>query len=111
MQMSENEHRRYIFEKMQAAIDTEITCLAQKQPNVDHHRVKRDVWKIMGEYLKSEQNASMTSQEEYLAGLRTFIEERYPRNAPQPEFESVLDVVRRVKARMGWNEISDTTIV
>ena len=39
MQMNEKEHQGYIFDKIQAAVDTEITCLAQKQPRLDHETV------------------------------------------------------------------------
>ena len=108
--MSEDEHRCVIFEKMQAAIDLEITGLVQDQPSVDHDRVKRDVWKIMGEYLKSEQNATMTNQEEVSAGLQNYIVEAYPGKEPRLEFESVLNVFLGVKRRLGWDQIADTTI-
>ena len=38
--MNEDEHRRYIFEKLQAAIDTETAALAREQPGLDHDRIK-----------------------------------------------------------------------
>lgn len=110
MQMTEDEHHRSIFEKIQAAIDTEIARFAQDQPGLDHDRVKRDVRDVLAAYLWSKRNASMTSEEQYWAGLLRFMGEAYPRNAPRAEYEAVYNIVERVKKCMGWEEIADTTI-
>ena len=108
--MTEDEHHLYIFEKIQAAIDTEITRFAQEQPGLHHDRVKRDVWHIMAAYLRSKRNASMTSEEQYWAGLLRFMGEAYPGNAPRGEYEAVYNIVERVKKCMGWEQIADPTI-
>ena len=58
--------------------------------------------KIIAAYFRSEQNASMASEEEYWAGLRIFMEEAYPSNAPRPEYEAVLNVSSG--SRHAWGE-------
>ena len=44
----------------------------------------------------------MASEEEYWAGLRIFMEEAYPSNAPRPEYEAVLNVSSG--SRHAWGE-------
>ena len=108
MQMNDDEHHRYIFEKFWAAVDTETAAFARKQPGLDHDRIRGDLKTILGPYLRSKRNPTNTSEEEYWAGLKSFMGEAYPGNEPRGEYEAVYNQVERVKKRMGWDQIDDT---
>ena len=105
MSLSEDEHDRYIFEKLQAAINAETEGLAREQPDLNQDRIKGDVRKIMAAYLRSQQEPNMTSEEEYWAGLQRFMADAYPDNTPSGEFEAVHNLVEHVKRRLGRDQM------
>jgi len=110
MHSSENDHQRYIFEKVQAAIDVELSHFAEQQEGLDHEKLKREVRKVLAAYLRSKQIPSMNSDEEYWNGLQQFMEAEYLGNSPKGEYEVVNHIIGEVKTRLGWDQISDSTI-
>ena len=105
--MSEDEHHRYIFEKMNGAIDKEVAVFTDEQPDLDHDRIKRNLRKVVGPYLRSKRNASMTSDEEFRTGLVRFMKEAYPGNEPNDEYQAIYMLFGRVQKRLGWDQIAD----
>ena len=107
MGMSEAEHSRHSFERIQAAIDAESVRIAQEQPGLDIKRVKLNVRKIMAEYQRSEELATMDSDQEFWDGLQEFFSESYPRDEPKAEFEATHEFHGRVMKCLGWGQIGD----
>ena len=105
--MNDDEHHLYIFEKVQAAIDSETATFAREQPGLDHDRIKHDVRKILGAYMRKERNPTMTSEEEYWTGLKRHMGKAYPGESPRGEYEAVYNLVSRVKESLGWGQIAD----
>ena len=105
--MSEDEHRKAIFENLQTAIDAEVEGISQERPGLDHERIKRGLIRIMADYQRSQEFPRRDSDKEFRDGLRQFFSESYPMNEPRAEFEATHEVHLRVMKRMGWEQIAD----
>ncbi len=106
--MNDREHHLQIFEKVQAAVDTETAAFAWEQPGLDHDRIKRDVRSILAAHMRKERNPTMTSEREYWDGLKRFMGEAYPGESPRGEYEAVHNLESRVRERLGWGQIDET---
>ena len=83
------EHRKYTFERVQAAIDAAIRESSLEQPTLDHEKIAVSLRTIMAAYLRQANQNTMRAKDEYNAGLRAHIEEHFPGPEHRSEYESV----------------------
>ena len=104
---SEEEFNQLRFERVHAAIDSEIERIAREQPDLDHQRIKGHVIRIMAAYVRSEEDLRWAAKQEFDDGLDRFFSENYPGNEPSAEFEATHHLHSRVLRRLGWDQIAD----
>ena len=103
--MTDDEHHRYIFEKLQRATDEATDELCAEQPALNRDRMKRLIQEVMGAYLRKERNASMTSGKEYEVGLQEFLAREFPGKEPRVEYEGIYELQDRILKKMGWGHL------